>query len=118
MRAGGEVANAQVCKTCIRGFDPRPALQLLKGTRAFGPPLSFACPGRQILAQSPFQWTYASSASKIFRLSGMTLVFKTTFEVFTRVSPDHSLERLTECSVRLVTDRPGNVDELFVALFE
>ena len=25
--AGGEVANAQVCKTCIRGFNPRPALQ-------------------------------------------------------------------------------------------
>ena len=25
--AGGEVANAQVCKTCIRGFDSRPALQ-------------------------------------------------------------------------------------------
>ncbi len=25
-RAGGEVVNAQVCKTCIRGFDPRPAL--------------------------------------------------------------------------------------------
>ena len=24
---GGEVANAQVCKTCIRGFDPRPVLQ-------------------------------------------------------------------------------------------
>jgi hypothetical protein len=27
-RAGGEVANAQVCKTCIRGFDSRPALQV------------------------------------------------------------------------------------------
>ena len=26
---GGEVANAQVCKTCIRGFDPRPVLQIL-----------------------------------------------------------------------------------------
>jgi hypothetical protein len=25
--AGGEVANAQVCKTCIRGFNSRPALQ-------------------------------------------------------------------------------------------
>jgi hypothetical protein len=28
---GGEVANAQVCKTCIRGFNPRPVLQILSG---------------------------------------------------------------------------------------
>ena len=27
MSAGGEVANAQVCKTCTRGFDSRSALQ-------------------------------------------------------------------------------------------
>ena len=46
----------------------------------------------------------------------MILVFKTTFEVFTRVSPDNSLERLTERSVGLVTDRPSNVYELFVTL--
>ena len=59
-----------------------------------------------------------SSASKIFRRSGITLTFKTTFEVFTRVGPDNSLERLTERSVGLVTDRPGNVYELFVTLFE
>ena len=26
--AGGEVANARVCKTCIRGFNSRPALQV------------------------------------------------------------------------------------------
>jgi hypothetical protein len=26
--AGGEAANAQVCKTCIRGFNSRPALQI------------------------------------------------------------------------------------------
>jgi hypothetical protein len=25
---GGEVANAQVCKTCIRGFESRPVLQI------------------------------------------------------------------------------------------
>ena|SRR6266481_8898506 len=25
---GGEVANAQVCKTCIRGFKSRPVLQI------------------------------------------------------------------------------------------
>jgi hypothetical protein len=28
MSTGGEVANAQVCKTCIRGFNPRPVLQI------------------------------------------------------------------------------------------
>ena len=27
MSTGGEVANALVCKTSIRGFDPRPVLQ-------------------------------------------------------------------------------------------
>ncbi len=27
MSAGGEAVNAQVCKTCIRGFNSRPALQ-------------------------------------------------------------------------------------------
>jgi len=59
-----------------------------------------------------------SSASSIFRHSGITVAFKTTFEVFTRVGPDNSLERLTERSVGLVTDRPGNVYELFVTRFE
>ena len=28
--AGGEAVNAQVCKTCIRGFNSRPALQILQ----------------------------------------------------------------------------------------
>ena len=46
----------------------------------------------------------------------MTVAFKTTFEVFTRVGPDNSLERLTERSVGLVTDRPSDVYELFVTL--
>ncbi len=27
MSTGGEVANALVCKTSMRGFDPRPVLQ-------------------------------------------------------------------------------------------
>ena len=45
-----------------------------------------------------------------------TLACKTTSEVFTRAGPDHSLERLTERSVGLVTDRPGDVYELFVSL--
>ena len=60
----------------------------------------------------------AGSLSKIFRHSGITVAFKTTFEVFTRVGPDNSLERLTERSVGLVTDRPSDVYELFVTLFE
>ena len=29
MSASGEVANAQVCKTCIRGFNSRLALQII-----------------------------------------------------------------------------------------
>ena len=53
---------------------------------------------------------------KIFRRSGITVAFKTTFEVFTRVGSDNSLERLTERSVGLVTDRPSDVYELFVTL--
>ena len=58
------------------------------------------------------------------RLSGLIVVrfrsilaLQTTFEVFTRVGPDNSLERLTERSVGLVTDRPSDVYELFVTLF-
>ena len=62
-----------------------------------------------------FQWKNAlpwhlGSAAKVrfLRLKNLPpfrhyLVFKTTFEVFTRVSPDNSLERLTERSVGLVT---------------
>jgi hypothetical protein len=49
-------------------------------------------------------------------IPGMTLVFKTTFAVFTRVGPDNSLECLTERSVGLVTDRSSDVYELFVTL--
>jgi hypothetical protein len=60
------------------------------------------------MALSRFQ-TYASSASKIFRHSGISLIFKTTFEVFTTAGPDNSLEGLTERSVGLVTDQPSNV---------
>jgi hypothetical protein len=56
------------------------------------------------------------SASKIFRHSGITAAFKTTFVVFTRVGSDNSLERLTERSVGLVTDQPSDVYELFVTL--
>jgi len=46
----------------------------------------------------------------------MTVAFKTTLVVFTRVGPNNSLERLTERSVGLVTDRPSDVYELFLTL--
>ena len=59
-----------------------------------------------------------TSASSIPRHLGMTPVSKTTLEVFTGVGPDNSLERLTEGRVGLITDRPSNVDELFVTLIE
>jgi hypothetical protein len=59
-----------------------------------------------------------ASASKIFRHSGTTVAFKTTFKVFTRASPNNSLERLTERSVGLVSDRPSNVYELLVTLLQ
>ena len=70
----------------------------------------------KLMATSTFQGTYAFSASKSLRHSGITLVYKTAFDVFTRVGPDNSLERLTKRRVGLVTDRPSNVDELSVTL--
>jgi hypothetical protein len=77
--------------------------------------------------EDAFQWKHTlpryyalpkseSSASKIVGHSGTAVAFKTAFEVFTRASPNNSLERLTERSVGLVTDRPSNVYELFVTL--
>jgi len=54
--------------------------------------------------------------SENFRYSGIAMFFKSTFDVFTRVSPDNSLERLTERSVGLVTNRSSDVYELFVTL--
>jgi hypothetical protein len=48
----------------------------------------------------------------------MAEAFRTTFEVIPRVGPDNSLERLTERSVGRIAHRPGDVDELFVALFK
>lgn len=70
------------------------------------------------MTRSAFQGTYESSASKIFGHSDTTVASKTAFEVFTRVSPDNSLERLTERSVGRITDRPSNVYELLVALLK
>jgi hypothetical protein len=77
-----------------------------------------------------FQWTNTlagtrapppkseSSTSRIVRHSGTTVAFKTTLEVFTRVGAGNSLERLTERSVGLVTDRPGDVYELLITLLQ
>ncbi len=59
-----------------------------------------------------------ASHLKIFRHSGTTVAFKTTFEVFTSIGPDNPLERLTERSVGLVTDQPSDVYELFVTPIE
>ena len=56
------------------------------------------------------------SNSRISDLRGDMHASITTFEVFTRVGPDNSLERLTERSVGLVTDQPSDVYELFVTL--
>ena len=59
------------------------------------------------------------------RLSGLIVVcfgrlwvLQTTPEVFTRISPDNSLECLAECSVGLVTDRSSDFYDLFVTLFK
>jgi len=45
-------------------------------------------------------------------------VLQTTSEVFTRIRPDNSLERLTECGVGLVTDQSSDFWELFVTPFK
>jgi hypothetical protein len=58
------------------------------------------------------------SASKSSAIPSLPVAFKTTFEVFTGVGPDNSLERLTERSVGLVTDQPSDVYELLVTLLE
>jgi hypothetical protein len=52
--------------------------------------------------KNTFPWHLGPAAKvrilrfKIFRHSGMILVFKTTFEVFTRVGPDNSLVRVVD----------------------
>ena len=50
------------------------------------------------------------------RRSGITAALKTTFDVFTSVGADHSLERLTERGVGLITHQPSDIDELFITL--
>lgn len=49
LRPGGEVANASVCKTDIRGFDSRPGLTYAKGS--IKEPFAYVSPGaKQLLA--------------------------------------------------------------------
>jgi len=55
---------------------------------------------------------------KYLRHSDMASVLITTFEIFTRVGPNNSLERLTERSVGLVTDQSSDLWELFVTPFK
>ena len=118
------VASSAIARSCESGI---PCLS------SAGPPLLQRSGGLSGVPNAmhlghPFQWKntlpwHLGPAAKvrilrfkIFRHSGMILVFKTTFEVFTRVGPDNSLERLTERSVGLVTDQPSDVYELFVTL--
>ena len=78
------------------------------------------------IGPTTFQWLQVAppkseaSASNASRHGGriVAMVYETTFEVFTRIRPDNSLERLTERSVGLVTDRPSDVYKLFVTLFK
>jgi len=58
-------------------------------------------------------WIFAGKRTRTPLCSGRFLS-----EVFTRVGSDDSLERLTERSVGLVTNRPSNVYEFFIALFK
>ena len=103
---GGKVARAQAVSPQIESgnvYLPHPGQDLIpRIADAF---VSFGrWPNRRILR------------SRIFRHSGITVAFKTTFEVFTRVDADNSLERLAEGSAGLVTDRSSNVYELLVTL--
>jgi hypothetical protein len=66
--------------------------------------------------KSPPSTIDARNGRSILNQRPATVAFKTTFEVFTRVGPDNSLERLTERSVGLVTDQPSDVYELSVTL--
>ena len=76
-----------------------------------------ACDADSTISKSHSSQNRAHSTSLRASFEWATLmVFKTTFEVFTRVGPDDSLKRFTERSVGLVADRPSNVYELFVTL--
>src|ERR687892_2437335 len=96
--------NSQWRSTAIHA-ELEPMSDFVLRGRSFPSAPGHTCP-RSIAPKSE------SFASKSFRHSDITLVFKTTFAVFTRVGPDNSLECLTERSVGLITDRPSDVYEL------
>ena len=79
-------------------------------------------PGAPFIGRTHFHGTQARHQSqnpplqKSSAIPALSVAFKTTFEVSTRVGPDNSLERFTERSVGLVTDRPSDVYELLVTL--
>jgi hypothetical protein len=75
---------------------------------------SFVTPSFPFLSLSPLLPAALNSDKCV--LPGRIVVFKTTFEVFTSVSPHNSFECLTERSVGLVTDQPSDVYELLVTL--
>jgi hypothetical protein len=108
---GRDFAISPVCpETC----DPRGSATLLKKRDGYRADNFRISDNSRVVGEKPVSWDLCILASKSFRDSGITQAFKSTFEVFTRVGPDNSLERLTECSIGLVTDRASNVYELFV----
>src|SRR5579864_5362319 len=66
----------------------------------------------EVRARSP-----QMSAGRVVRF-GRFWVLQTTSEVFTRISPDNSLERLTECGVGLIPDQSSDFWELLVTPFK
>ena len=63
-------------------------------------------------------WLHGRLSGLIVVCFGRFWVLQTTSEVFTRISPDNSLERLTECGVGLVTDQSSDFWKLFVTPFK
>ena len=87
-------------------------------SRGFGINPDPAALASVLLEQSVFRGPMQPPLQVSSAIPVLPLPSKTTFEVFTRVGSNNSLERLTERSVGLVTDLPSDVDELFVTLFE
>ena len=89
-----------------------------KVRRRFGINTDPAALASVLLEQSAFRGPMHPPLQVSSAIPALPWPSNTTFEVFTRASPNNSLERLTERSVGLVTDRPSNVYELLVTLFE
>jgi hypothetical protein len=87
-------------------------------SRGFGINPDPAALASVLLEQSAFRGPMQPPLQVSSAIPVLLLPSKNTFDVFTRVGPDNSLERLTERSIGLITDQPSNVDELFVTLFK